>query len=92
MTSTHRGWTRRNWIQKLGAVASAPLLASAPARKLEVDRLLERFSGAKWNQEQKIYRVDAATGTVTVVVDDFVQPNGLAFSPDEKRLYVVDTG
>jgi gluconolactonase len=25
-------------------------------------------------------------------VDDFVQPNGIAFSPDEKRLYVIDSG
>jgi gluconolactonase len=26
------------------------------------------------------------------VVDDFTQPNGLAFSPDEKKLYVIDSG
>ena len=30
--------------------------------------------------------------TITVVADDFDKPNGLAFSPDEKKLYVVDTG
>jgi gluconolactonase len=29
---------------------------------------------------------------VRVVADDFIQPNGLAFSPDETRLYIVDTG
>jgi gluconolactonase len=27
-----------------------------------------------------------------VVAGDFVQPNGLAFSPDESLLYIVDTG
>ena len=27
-----------------------------------------------------------------MVVDDFVQPNGLCFSPDEKKLYICDTG
>jgi len=27
-----------------------------------------------------------------VVASDFVQPNGLAFSPDESLLYIVDTG
>ena len=27
-----------------------------------------------------------------MVVDDFVQPNGIMFSPDEKKLYVIDTG
>ena len=30
-----------------------------------------------------VYRVDPATGDVRVVADDFVRPNGLAFSPDE---------
>ncbi|MBC9178899.1 SMP-30/gluconolactonase/LRE family protein [Pseudoroseomonas ludipueritiae] len=39
-----------------------------------------------------VYRVDAHSGEVTVVCDDFVKPNGLAFSPDESLLYVVDTG
>ena len=27
-----------------------------------------------------------------IVADDFVKPNGLAFSPDEKYLYIADTG
>jgi len=39
-----------------------------------------------------VYRVDPASGRVAVVVDDFVRPNGLALSPDEKLLYVVDSG
>jgi gluconolactonase len=39
-----------------------------------------------------VYRVDPVTGAVAVVANDFVRPNGLAFSPDEKRLYVADTG
>ncbi|MBR0755453.1 SMP-30/gluconolactonase/LRE family protein [Bradyrhizobium jicamae] len=39
-----------------------------------------------------VYRIDAATGKVTCVVSGRVQPNGLAFSPDEKLLYVADTG
>jgi gluconolactonase len=39
-----------------------------------------------------VYRVDGATGKVTRVCDDFDKPNGLAFSPDEKYLYVADTG
>lgn len=39
-----------------------------------------------------VYRIDPQSGAVTVVCDDFVKPNGLAFSPDESRLYVVDTG
>lgn len=39
-----------------------------------------------------VYRVDAATGEVSAVITDMVRPNGIAFSLDEKRLYVVDTG
>jgi gluconolactonase len=39
-----------------------------------------------------VYRLDPATGNATVVADDFHRPNGLAFSPDEQLLYVVDSG
>lgn len=39
-----------------------------------------------------VYRIDPNSGEITVVCDDFVKPNGLAFSPDESLLYVVDTG
>jgi len=39
-----------------------------------------------------VYRIDPQSGSVSIVADDFVRPNGLAFSPDEKRLYIADTG
>jgi gluconolactonase len=39
-----------------------------------------------------VFRHDPKTGKTTAVVKDFVQPNGLAFSPDEKKLYVADSG
>ncbi len=39
-----------------------------------------------------VYRVDPANGRVTVVAADLTRPNGLAFSPDESRLYVVEAG
>ena len=39
-----------------------------------------------------VYRLDPQTGTARVVAGDFTRPNGLAFSPDERRLYVVDSG
>jgi gluconolactonase len=38
-----------------------------------------------------VYRVDAG-GRATVVAGDVERPNGLAFSPDESRLYVVQSG
>ena len=41
---------------------------------------------------QGVYRLDAASGELSRVAADFVQPNGLAFSPDESLLYVSDTG
>ncbi len=37
-----------------------------------------------------VFRIDP-DGAVEVVADDFVRPNGLAFSADESQLYVVDT-
>ncbi len=39
-----------------------------------------------------VYRLDPKTGAARVVADDFVRPNGLCFSPDERRLYIVDSG
>lgn len=39
-----------------------------------------------------VYRVDPANGAVEAVITDMVRPNGLAFSLDEKQLYVADTG
>ena len=39
-----------------------------------------------------LYRWDAATGELMVASDAFQGPNGLCFSPDERRLYVVETG
>jgi gluconolactonase len=38
-----------------------------------------------------VYRVDGTTGALTVVADDVNGPNGLAFSPDESTLYVVES-
>lgn len=38
-----------------------------------------------------VYRI-APDGTMRVVADDFVRPNGLCFSPDERLLYIVDSG
>jgi len=39
-----------------------------------------------------VYRHDPKSGKTIAVVKDFVQPNGLAFSPDERKLYVADSG
>jgi gluconolactonase len=50
------------------------------------------WEGKKEKPEQpttNVYRI-AKDGTLTAVIKDIVNPNGLAFSPDEKKLYVVE--
>jgi gluconolactonase len=39
-----------------------------------------------------VYRIDPQDGEIRAMVTDFERPNGLAFSPDERRLYIVDSG
>jgi gluconolactonase len=39
-----------------------------------------------------VYRLDPRSGVLSVIADDFQGPNGLCFSPDERRLYIVETG
>ncbi|MBI4306615.1 MAG: SMP-30/gluconolactonase/LRE family protein [Chloroflexi bacterium] len=39
-----------------------------------------------------VFRFDPRSGELRIVADDFDKPNGIAFSPDEKVLYVADTG
>jgi gluconolactonase len=41
--------------------------------------------------KDNVFRVNPATGEITVAVDDFIKPNGLAFSPDERTLYIADS-
>jgi gluconolactonase len=38
-----------------------------------------------------VYRVSADLGSISLIVDDLIGPNGLAFSPDESILYVNDS-
>jgi gluconolactonase len=51
------------------------------------------YQGVKAEQElpARVYRIDGQTGRATVVADDVNGPNGLAFSPDESRLYVIES-
>ena len=46
----------------------------------------------QWDlQESGVYRMTPDLGTLSLLADDFVLPNGLAFSPDESVLYINDT-
>jgi gluconolactonase len=51
------------------------------------------YEGGKQEPElpPRLYRLDP-DGTLQVMADDFAGPNGLAFSPDERLLYVAETG
>lgn len=51
------------------------------------------YLGHKAPQELpfRVYRIDGRTGELTIAIGDMQRPNGLCFSPDETRLYVVDT-
>ena len=56
--------------------------------------ILMNYEGhrAEFELPANVYRVDGRMGEATVVIADLVRPNGLCFSPDETRLYLVDTG
>jgi gluconolactonase len=61
-----------------------------PAYGIDTD-----YEGDRAEQEIEgchVYRIDAQSRAVTAVITDMVRPNGIAFSPDEKYLYVADTG
>jgi gluconolactonase len=52
------------------------------------------YEGGRQVSEQPpaLYRFDPTTNQISVAAGDFDGPNGLAFSPDEQRLYVAETG
>ena len=52
------------------------------------------YEGGKQTPElpATLYRLDPADGSLRVMADDFAGPNGLCFSPDERLLYVSESG
>ncbi|MEK8088806.1 SMP-30/gluconolactonase/LRE family protein [Thermithiobacillus plumbiphilus] len=52
------------------------------------------YEGGKQDSElpPTLYRLDPDSGELSIVADDFEGPNGLCFSPDERLLYVSETG
>ena len=56
--------------------------------------IMSDYEGRKSESEQQgcyVYRIDPDTGAVTSMVTSMIKPNGLAFSPDERTLYVADS-
>ena len=56
--------------------------------------ILHHYEGNAAKQElpTNLYRIDPRTGKLAVMAGDLNRPNGLAFSPDESRLYVGENG
>jgi gluconolactonase len=56
--------------------------------------ILGNYEGHKGELQIKeaVYRIDPKNGKMDKVLDNMFKPNGLCFSPDYKKLYVVDTG
>lgn len=57
--------------------------------------IMSDYEGNKSESEQNgnyVFRLDAQSGAVSIVADDFDKPNGIAFSPDESRLFIADSG
>jgi gluconolactonase len=51
------------------------------------------YQGEKAQRElaERVYRIDPQSGAATIVAEGIDGPNGLAFSPDESRLYIVQS-
>jgi gluconolactonase len=56
--------------------------------------ILSNYEGHKapFELPTRVYRLDPSTRRATLVASDMDRPNGLCFSPDEKKLYIVDSG
>jgi gluconolactonase len=56
--------------------------------------ILHHYEGNQAKQElpTNLYRIDPRTGKLAVMAGDLNRPNGLAFSPDESKLYVGENG
>jgi len=55
--------------------------------------IMGNYEGYKAEPElgQNVYRLDPETGAVAIMADDILGPNGLAFSPGEEKLYIVES-
>lgn len=57
--------------------------------------IISNFEGYRAQAEQSashVFRIDPDGVMIAPVVSNFAQPNGLAFSPDETRLYIAESG
>ncbi len=57
-----------------------------------IDSDYEGYAAPRETDGCHVWRLDPASRELTAIATDFRQPNGLAFSPDERLLYIADTG
>jgi len=57
-----------------------------------IDSDYEGFAAVQEQAGDYVFRLDPDSGDLAVVADDFQRPNGLAFSLDERTLYIADSG
>ncbi|MEM7351864.1 MAG: SMP-30/gluconolactonase/LRE family protein [Acidobacteriota bacterium] len=57
-----------------------------------IDSYFEGYRAESDIGADNVYRLDPQSGECRIVCDDFRRPNGLAFSPDESKLYIVESG
>ncbi len=55
--------------------------------------IMGNYEGNKAEPQIKeaVYRIDSSTKQVALVTDELKKPNGLCFSPDYKKLYIIDS-
>ncbi len=86
---THHGGKRLNSPNDVAVKSDGSIWFSDPLYGISND-----YEGGRQLSEQgpALYRFNPETGEIRQMADDFDGPNGLAFSPDERRLYVSETG
>ncbi|EAR52535.1 hypothetical protein OG2516_05488 [Oceanicola granulosus HTCC2516] len=81
---------RLNSPNDVVAAADGSIWFTDPPYGIESDH--EGHTAPSEQSGNYVYRVDSATGEVRIAADDFDRPNGLAFTPDGRRLYIADSG
>jgi gluconolactonase len=88
--ASHYGGKRLNSPNDVVVKSDGSVWFTDPAYGIDTD-----YEGHKSEPEIgacHVYRVDPQSGEISIAADDFERPNGIAFSLDERKLYVSDTG